>query len=365
MISPLLYQSIFLYAVIIMTLIVASKLSNQSYQSIRKGNNNISSAAIIWIVFALWIGFRPMHPIFGDSVFYSHTYHLMQQHLLNNIGEGSDWLWELFGSLCSQIMDVSFYFTIVAIGYFGFTLLSCKILVNNNVLAGYLFMLGSISCFSYATNGIRNGFACSLVLVAISIVALSKKNLVITILLALIASNIHKSTLLPIACLFASLYFVKSFKWAYTFWILSIIISLVAGGFVTSIFAGLGFDDRLTYLTSEGDGQYTKTYFRWDFLVYSMMPIILGYYVVIKRGVQDRAYLILLNTYTLANAFWVMIIRANYSNRFAYLSWFMYPLVLAYPLFKLDIWGQYQGKNASKIMLAHVGFTWIMQVIYW
>ena len=90
------------------------------------------------------------------------------------------------------------------------------------------------------------------------------------------------------------------------------------------------------------------------------MPIVLGYYVVIKRGIQDRTYTILLNTYTLANAFWVMVIRANYSNRFAYLSWFMYPIVLAYPLLRLDVWGDMQGKRLKQIMLAHIGFTWFM-----
>ena len=105
---------------------------------------------------------------------------------------------------------------------------------------------------------------------------------------------------------------------------------------------------------------FSHTGFRWDFLLYSMMPIVLGYYVVIKRGIQDRTYTILLNTYTLANAFWVMVIRANYSNRFAYLSWFMYPIVLAYPLLRLDVWGDMQGKRLKQIMLAHIGFTWFM-----
>lgn len=30
--------------------------------------------------------------------------------------------------------------------------------------------------------------------------------------------------------------------------------------------------------------------------------------------------------------FWVLVIRANFSDRFAYLSWFMYALVMMYPL---------------------------------
>lgn len=322
-------------------------------------------AIIIWLILGWWIGTRPMSPIFGDSVSYSHTFNLMQQHLLIDLEERTDWLWNIFMFNCSQVMDVSDFFTIVALGYFGFTLLSCKILMGNNVLAAFLFMLGSISIFTYATNGIRNGFACSILLVAIALTAVSKKNLIYTVLLALIIVNIHKSTMLPITCLFASIYIIKGFQQAYTFWIISIVVSLVAGGAVTSFFAGLGFDERVSYLTSFDKDTFSHTGFRWDFLIYSMMPIVLGYYVIIKRGIRNRTYEILLNTYTLANAFWVMVIRANYSNRFAYLSWFMYPLVLAYPLLKLDIWGDEQGKRASQIMLAHVGFTWFMDTFYW
>lgn len=362
MIEAYLYKPIFLYTVIILTLIITSKLRNNGFSSIYAGRDNLQFATILTIFFALVIGFRPLSAIFGDSWVYNYTYGLMKNNIGGAYETSSEWIWSETMYFCSQTVDVSIFFTLVSLGYFGFTLLACKTLTPNNVLVSLLFCLGAFSFYTYATNGIRNGLACSIVLYIIVLCTKSVKNPIIFVLI-FIVFNIHRSSILPLVSLFASIYIVKSYKWAYTFWLLSIIISLVAGGFITSIFAGLGFDDRLSYLTSTGDGHYTKTYFRWDFLIYSMMPIILGYYVVIKKGIQDKTYLILLNTYTLANAFWIMIIRANYSNRFAYLSWFMYPLVLAYPLMKLDIWGSQQGKRASQIMLAHVGFTWFMLTI--
>lgn len=36
--------------------------------------------------------------------------------------------------------------------------------------------------------------------------------------------------------------------------------------------------------------------------------------------------------YLLTNTFWILIIRANFSDRFAYLSWFIYSVILLYPL---------------------------------
>lgn len=364
MLSANLYQPIFLYSVIFLTFASWSTVRN-SYFEIRKGNKDFAFSIFICIVFALWVGERPISAVFGDTVNYAHSYSLMKHGVAVPTDSG-EWIWNQFMYWCAQIMEVNSFFTIIEIAYFGFTLWACKRLTNNNPLISMLFMMASFSFFSYGTNGLRNGLACSIVLLFLSYICGNKKDKIIAGCLAFVAFNIHHTTILPIAMAVASLLFIRDFKTAYTFWILSIIISLVAGGAVTAMFAGLGFDDRLSYLSSNlEEGKFSKSGFRWDFLIYSMMPIVLGYYIVIKRNIQDRTYSILLNTYTLANAFWVMVIRANFSNRFAYLSWFMYPIVLAYPLLKLDIWGDMQGTRLKQIMLAHVGFTWFMFTFYW
>lgn len=361
------YSTVFLYLVIVLTLIAANSVSHQSYSQIRKSHHNALFALALCVALALWIGFRPTNTsYFGDTFSYKWSFYLYQTHqkAIPTYEEG-EWLWNYFMYLCAQSIDVSAYLTIVAAGYFGFTLWACKRLMPNNVLVADLFCIGALSFFTYGTNGIRNGLACSIVLLMLAYINGNVRDKIIASILAVVAFHIHKSTALPITMAVLSL-FIKSFKTAYIFWVLSILISLVAGGAVTAFFAGLGFDDRVSYLQAEMDSDtFSRTSFRWDFLLYSMMPIVLGYYVVIKRGIRNRTYELFLNTYTLSNAFWVMVIRANYSNRFAYLSWFMYPIVLAYPLLKLDIWGPQQGKKLRLIMLAHIGFTWFMQTLYW
>ena len=69
-----------------------------------------------------------------------------------------------------------------------------------------------------------------------------------------------------------------------------------------------------------------------------------------------RVFYILSTTYMLANSFWVMVNRAAFSNRFAYLSWFLYPVVIAYAVIRLHIWED-QDKKAGLILAAHAGFT--------
>lgn len=361
-----LYSAIFLYSVILMTLVMSSSVRNKNALQIKAGSRNFLPALLITIIAAFFIGQRPPTYAFADTGNYAYVFRMYAEKMFNIAGDEGEWLWAKFTYYCSQTVDISTYFTFVSIGYFGFLLLACRRLMPNNVLAAVLFNFGAFSFFSYSFNGIRNGLACSIILFVLALASGDKKDKILALILGILATAIHKSVMLPFVMMIASMYFVKSFKWAYFFWIGSIAISLVAGGFVENLFTGLGFDDRLDSYISNVEEYATrgfKTGFRWDFLLYSMMPIILGYYVVIKRGIKDKTYLMLLNTYTLSNAFWVMLIRASYSNRFAYLSWFMYPMVLAYPLLKLDIWGEDQGKRMSQIMLAHVGFTWIMSLI--
>ena len=146
--------------------------------------------------------------------------------------------------------------------------------------------------------------------------------------------------------------------------ILSIGISLVAGNQVEAFFTGLGFDDRMsTYGSANVDASlFSSTGFRWDFLLYSAMPILLGWYIVFKRGIVCEKYSYLLNTYILCNSFWIMMIRASYSNRFAYLSWFLYPIVLAYPLLSFKVFQEQNNHKVALILVAHTTFTVIMSL---
>ena len=109
---------------------------------------------------------------------------------------------------------------------------------------------------------------------------------------------------------------------------------------------------------------FSHTGFRWDFVLYSVMPIYLAYIVIIKREIYDKLYIILINTYIFSNSFWIMVINSLNSNRFAYLSWFMYPIVIAYPLLKLEIWPD-QNKKVVQILMLHIGFTFFMDVVYY
>ena len=131
-----------------------------------------------------------------------------------------------------------------------------------------------------------------------------------------------------------------------------------------NLFSSLGFDDRMSSYSQASEStmsRFSHTGFRWDFLLYSAMPVWMAWYVRYK-GIQDKTFTLLANTYIIANSFWIMVIRAAYSNRFAYLSWFLYALVLAYAVVRVPIWND-QDRKAGNILLAHSGFTLLMYLI--
>ena len=59
-----------------------------------------------------------------------------------------------------------------------------------------------------------------------------------------------------------------------------------------------------------------------------------------------------------------MVIRSSFSNRFAYLSWFIYPVVMAYPLLRMNIWKD-QDRKTALILFFYSGFTFFMFFVYY
>ena len=226
-----------------------------------------------------------------------------------------------------------------------------------------LCAIGAFSFFSYGVNGIRNGLATSFIVLALAYIGGSLKDKLWCAIFCFIAINMHKSTALPMAAMLFS-YFYKKPRFMFYIWGSAVIGSILMGERLSGLFMLIGLDGRMEqYLTledtEETEAAIANAGFRWDFLLYSAMPILLGWYCIFKKNLCDLTYQLLLGTYIYANAVWVILIRLPFSNRFAYLSWFLYGIVLAYPLFKFNLWRN-QGRKVQLIMMAHVTFTFLM-----
>lgn len=358
-----LYYPIFIYSICIIGAFIGLRYINSPGYSLQeKGAPDFILPLILCIVYAFFLGSRPVNRLFGDTVNYAREYWDLEIYDVQ-IDWNGEWVWKWFMVLCKSLgLSLEWFFTLVDLVYFLSVLWAIKKFVPENVLLGMIFVISSLMFYTFGINGIRNGAACHLLLLAIAFVF--SGNYVVGCIIGMIAFGTHRSTALPIAACVTALYVLKDVKYSIYFWLACIPLSLIAGGFFISFFAGLGFDDRMSqYSVMDESEGFSSTGFRWDFLLYSSMPVLMAWWVCIKKQISDNWYNALCTMYCLCNAFWILVIRASFSNRFAYLSWFMYPIVIAYPLIMLPVWDD-QDQKIGLILFAYMAFTLIMSFVW-
>jgi hypothetical protein len=313
------------------------------------------------MVFALifYIGLRPISGVyFGDMVSYSKYFESYKNGYTVGFEQDTGFDWLIKNT--SSFLSVELFFLVLAFIYVFAHYWTSKRLFKDNWHYAFLIFIASFSFWSYGTNGLRNGLAAALILLAFSF----GQKKIISFTIAIVAVSFHKSMLLPLLA-YALTFVNNNSKNYFAIWIICIPASLIFGGSFELLFASMGLEDnRLIYLTEGNinDDNFSSTGFRWDFLLYSASAVFAAYYFIIRNQFQDVLYQRLCNVYLISNGFWILVIRANFSNRFAYLSWFMMGLVIVYPFIKTEMTNN-QPKVLSNVMLLYFTFTFFMNVI--
>ncbi|OEK08460.1 hypothetical protein A8C32_03145 [Flavivirga aquatica] len=308
----------------------------------------------------IYLGMRPINGIFGDTVNYNKAY--IKYSLGGSIGDEADYYWHVFMQFMSQIVSIHVFFTICTFIYIFPLYRISKEFFGKYWYYSFIMFVVSFSFYTYAVNGVRNGAALSLFLWGISY----HKSKPIMFVFFLFAMMFHKTAILPIAAYLITGYYNDP-KIFFKGWLACIPLSLTMGAVWITLFASLGFgDDRLSgYLTSEAEeGTFSSTGFRWDFLFHSAFAVFSGWYFIYKKQFHDEFYFRLLNTYLICNGFWILVIKANFSNRFAYLSWFMMAIVVIYPLLKQKFFKN-QHIMIGKVVFAYFMFTYLMYLVFY
>jgi hypothetical protein len=351
----LVYYNIVLVSILI-TLVQTSSYVGNEIACYRFNQNSTFSFALFITVY---MGLRPISGYhFGDMLTYARYF----EHLATggHIYQGKDIGFSILISNCSAIMNVGTFFMLCSILYIFPAYLAFKRWFPNLAFFALLVFVGSFSFWGYGTNGIRAGVASSLFIWGLSY----RKSIWAMFVLFLISVLFHKSMLLPLAAYGLTFIYNNSKVYLWV-WFGSIFLSLAFGAVWENLFAAIGFgDDRLSsYLTSvENVHQFSSIGFRWDFIMYSFFAVGAGALYIFKYDFQDKLYHQIYNTYLLSNAFWILVIRSNFSNRFAYLSWFLMALVVIYPLLKRRI-VRYQYSIIGLVILLYYSFTYVMYYV--
>lgn len=446
--TPLFFQAMLL--VVIACSLVYCGMERSQIKHLAQFNQ--FAGLIVGIAVTVFIGLRPVSGVFVDMPLYARSFERVQQ---GGEGSFSDPLFGALVRLCGYVLPVGGFFFVCTLIYVA-SLASASWRTHGQW--GFPVLLAFLTAFSfwaYAVNGIRNGMATSVLILAFAFY----DKPVVMLALMVAAWGLHGSVLLPAAAFIVVRYVRQTSLWL-LFWVACVALSLFAGNvsqrFLRS-YNPFAYDDRVeTYLLGpEGSG------FRADFLAYSILPVLVvvllaapgrapGRRVVARvmtrppmnwvrnRGTiraigmrlgrplffqaaeramglafatsaprsqeprssaedtrhalggcvlsppsarpkqnawdrlpwvrflrMDSFYARLVNTYLLANAIWVLLIHANFSNRFAYLSWFMMPWLLLYPFVPGKIIDRPRSGLIAVVLFVHYLFTYFMWMVFY
>jgi hypothetical protein len=308
------------------------------------------------IILAFFIGQRPITEAFGDTMVYSYDMEFYRSLTFNFDFLAENLLFDnLFHYMAYIGSSYNTFLTLISFIYFFGIYFSCRKIFKENTFIAFFVYLGGLSTWSYSINGFKNGAAASLMLLAI---AYHEKKL-LSVLFVFLAWGFHHSMILPVGA-YIAMKIVKNPKYYFIFWFFALIMSALHITFFQTLFAGFSDETGSKYL-SESGGSY-RTGFRLDFILYSAVPVFFGYRMLYKLKTADEFYQVLMTLFLFTNGIWMLCMYANYTNRIAYLSWFMYPIVLIYPFVNLK-YSPKQLIEAKYIIMGHLAITIFFQYL--
>lgn len=349
-----LYTDLFNYLVFALIIVALfESFSDKLFKPETRAINSIFGY-IILVVVILYMGLRPISSFFGDTVVYANSFYRLQMNVSQfRIFYEGEWLFNTIMLWFAKYSNIHVFFLFCATIYVGTLWWAFKRIFKEDFLIPFIVAMGMFTFWSYGVNGIRNGMAASIIILALSF----RKNIPIMIILFIAGLGIHKSMYLLLLAAGAGL-LVKDSKIYIGIWIGCILISLIAGNVIADFLSSgnLIADDRFTSYISDNSRQekFSHTGFRWDFLIYSAIPVAVGYYFICEKKYTDKFYIWLFNIYLMTNAFWIIVIRASFSNRFAQISWFLIPLILVYPFFMKKFWDDQPVKIGYIVIISYI-----------
>lgn len=360
--NPTLYCPLFLHLAVLLSLLQALRPAYDQLPSYSARKE--WQMVLFWtLLLSLWLGLRPIDGVFVDTTAYAAYFHdaVYSSSVQNKV----DWLF-FFIMFCfaKAGLGVHAWLLFIEAIYIGGTAYSVCKLFPRRTMTAFAAVLVSFSFYTYGVNGIRNGMACSLFLVGMTLVI--ERKWTWAVLFLLWAFNMHTSVALDIGALIIALVY-KNTKAYLLGWLFCIVLALVAGGYFETLFISQGIIDTgrdMSYYMNENRDMsvFSNTGFRYDFMLYGCVPILVGCYFVLKKHFSAPLYKTLLHTYIVCNSFWVLVNRNWLSNRIAYLSWVMYAFVLMYPL----LMAPYVKRRKLWISCALVGsasFSYLMWLL--
>jgi hypothetical protein len=340
--------------IVILSILYMLQYSNYKYSISPPFSNKLIYITALFI--AIYFVIEPI-VIYSDKWLYQEDF--LSVSLSHQIGDtlNKDIGFYYYTFVVSSITNSPLiYFFITAIVYMsGYIFFIKRKIISQYQFILFLGIISSLGFFGYGTNTIRAGLALSFFIIALT----RKPGFNFSLIFLVLAVLFHKSLLMPVAS-WVLIRFYNDKNNFILLWVVCFFLSLFFGNTFVSMF-GEFFnitDERVQAYAYNTDIAY-KTGFRLDFVVYSIIPIIIAK-LYQKKGYFDHFYNQLLSLYVICNAFWLLLIRIAFSDRFATLSWFLIPILLLYPLLQKKIF-VHQTLYIYAILLGNVIINFILK----
>ena len=297
------------------------------FDFLKKYKSYLEYGFVLYLI--LLVGFRPIGGEMGaaDSQMYLNW--------LNNVRNGQLETKDLGFSVIlfvSSFFKDRFFFVLCSALTFLFIFLASKKMNEKLLFLFFLSYISTLYFWNHVVFSIRQGLGG-----AIFIYALFCDRKYIKYFFLILAVLIHKSYLLPFLAVFVSIIYNKPIKYLAYLWCLVVVMSYF---FSDTIIIYIGkfieiFDKRSVYFlfNDKNDIFYSKYGFRIDMILYSLLFIFFIIYYILKKNVNEQ-YLEIAKIFIIINMAFILIIKVNHSYRFAYLSWFLSPILVYYPFIK-------------------------------
>lgn len=345
------YYIVYLF---VMTMLTWSVLASKHFEvnlSAKAKAISEKKAIILTAFMILFIGFRPISYVFGDMPSYAYAMTNHKFEYVETTFSGNYVFTNLMTFLSSHGAGEQVPIVLLAVINFIAAFFAFKKLFPQNFYFSMLVFFSAFATYGGAVNGLKAGCAYSLFMVALAY----RENWKICALFLFLSFGFHHSMELPIIAFVVCL-FIKKTKYYYILWMICLILAAAHVTYFQTFFSDFVDEKNAGYLITDEDS-FVKG-FRPDFILYSAIPLIVGYYAVFKKKIQSESYKFLLHLYILINSMWMLVMYASFTNRIAGLSWGMYPVVLIYPFLK-EKWGNKQYKYASYCLLGQLAFIWL------
>lgn len=269
-----------------------------------------------------------------------------------------DFVWMYYTRICGTFLMPYQWLILTSTIYVSCFYLYCRKIHGSLSTIMFLGFVGFLFFKAYAVNTIRAGLASAIIFYGLT--WREKKSWVYWGLLYT-AVGTHFSMILPVASLLIAQHYPRT-RFFFIFWLLCIPLSYSTGSYFQFLFEPYlaDYNEKTSSYLIDEDDRYNYGY-RLDFIIYSILPTLFAYYYIFKRNIKDQFYINIFNAYLIANSFWILIIRSNFSDRMAYLSWIFIPVLILYPTLKYKIWRN-QNKKVAYILIGQALFTYVLSI---